>query len=303
MIRRLPLLCLLTALASYASAEDAAAPESKPGATAPESEAHGAKILRKDPKGCTWIESEATVEVGEQETRHQARASAMNEARRIAMQDFLGVNVTSRFMDYQQEGLRDERGLTESLVQTTRNGRVLKEKLISQKWKDASDCTDCRFYVKLHSCLMPLPQEQDKDFRVDLELSRERFVQGDQAKLTVTPTRDAYIYVYDVGMSWETSLIVPNDKISEVQGQVLVKAGQTWHYPPPGNKTVTLEAALPDDKAKISAETIRVIATKAPIARKIMEPGADGYLGVLQRMNDAKTEWAEDVQAFTIYRR
>jgi hypothetical protein len=219
------------------------------------------------------------------------------------MEDFLGVTVTSRFMDYRQEGLKDQRALTESLLQTTRNGRVLKEKIVKENYKDASDCTDCRFYVKLQSCLMPMPAEQDKDFRVDLELNRERFVEGDLAKLTVTPTRDSYIYVYDVGTAWETTLIAPNDKVAEVQGQVLVKAGQTWEYPPEGNKKLTLEAQLPNEKSKISAETIRVIATKTPLSKKITDPSHDGYLGVLQRMNEANAEWAEDVKAFTIYKR
>src|SRR5256885_5401891 len=67
---------------------------------APEAPAPKAKVMQADARGCTWIESRGAVTVGEDESRHQVRASAVNEARRVAMQDFLGVSVRSRTLDF-----------------------------------------------------------------------------------------------------------------------------------------------------------------------------------------------------------
>ena len=267
--------------------------------SAPESPALRAKVLSKDPRGCTWLESEGLVTVGEQDSKHQARAAAIDEARKSAMQDFLGVDVKSRFMDFQQEGLRDQASLTESMLQTTRLGRVIDENVLSEGYRDLPGCPACRYAVRLRSCLLPIPDDSDKDFHVDLSLSRSRFLEGDEAKITVSSSRDCWLYLYDVGMDWETGLIAPNEVVPEVR----LKAGQSWDYPDEEAKRrgVRLVAELPKGK-DISAETIRVIATKTPLQRKLDDPAVGGYLGILRRLNSSRVDWTDDAEAFTIYK-
>jgi len=50
------------------------------------------------------------------------------------------VDVKSKFMDFQQEGLRSQSSLTESILQTTRNGRILKEAVLEEGYNDAPGC-------------------------------------------------------------------------------------------------------------------------------------------------------------------
>jgi hypothetical protein len=271
-----------------------------PPVQAPEAVARKARVLTKSSQGCTWLESEGLVTVSEQDSRHQARAAAVEEARKSAMQDFLGVEVHSRFMDFQQEGLRDQKSLTESILRTTRLGRILDEELLSEKYLDLPGCLACRYRVLLKSCLIPIPDTSDKDFRVELGLSRTRFVEGDEARLSVTASHDCYLYLYNVGMEWETALLVPNEIFPEVR----LGAGQTWEYPneEARKRGVHLVAQLPKGK-NISAETIRVVASKIPLERKLKDPAGMGYLGILRRLHSSRLDWAEDIQAFTIYRR
>lgn len=260
------------------------------------------KVQEKDPAGCTWVQSEGTVTVGESDGIHQARAAAIGEAEMSAMQDFLGVEVKSRFLDFQQEGLRDQQSLVEKLLQTTRNGRILKEPQILVKGRrDVGSCEGCQYYVKARFCIQPIAGDSDKDFAVELSISRQRFEEGDEAKITVHSTRDAYVYLYDVDMDGVTSLLVPN----EAAAQVTVVAGKSWEYPDAAAKErgVHLIAQLPDKKPPVSAETIRVIATKVPLSGRITDPSSGGFMGVYRRMQAAKTDWAEDAQAFTIYKK
>ncbi len=268
---------------------------------APEAEYHKAKVLEADPRGCTWIESRGLVTVGEDETKGQVRASAVNAARNNAMQDFLGVGVKSRNMDFQQEGLKDQQQIVESMLLTTRQGRILDENVESEGYRDSPGCPSCRYAVTLKSCIQPRAADADKDFMIDLGLSRNKLVEGDEVKLNVTATKDCYVYVYDLWQDWEkAAMIVPNDIVQEVH----LKAGDTWEYPDDKAKAggvVALQASLPEGY-KVSAETIRVIASKTPLPKRTTDP-SQGFLAVLRRMNAARIDWAEDAQAFTIYKR
>ena len=255
------------------------------------------KILNKDAAGCTWVER-GYGDGGQGRQPRPARASAVAEARKMALQDFSGVEVRSRSLDFSQETLRDQKNLVERMLLTTRNAHILKEQVISDEFRSIPGaCRDCRFYVQLRSCLVESASSGDKEFQAELGISQTNFVQGNEASLEVTVNRDCYLYIYDVGMDGETALIVPNEAFSEIK----VKAGQTWKYP--GETKVHLTAQMPDDKTDVSAETIRVIASKTPVPKKIHDPAEGGFLGVMQRIYASRLEWTDDAQAFTIRRK
>ena len=64
-----------------------------------------------------------------------------------------------------------------------------------------------------------------------------------------------------------------------------------------------LVAELPQEGDAVSAETIRVIASKAALSKTVTSPADGGWLGVLRRLNRAGVEWTEDAEAYTIYKR
>lgn len=263
------------------------------------------RTLRKDPEGCTWVEGEASIVAGDQDTRQQARASAFEHARAAAVQDFLGVELRSRFMDFQQEGLRGESRLTENILLTTRSGRILKEKVLEEGYRDAPDCPSCRYRVKCACCVLQRDAGGDKDFHVELEMSRVRFVEGDDARFRVTATRDSYLYVYDVydlGRDAKTDLVLPNAAYPEIK----LKAGESWEYPSEEafkRGVQSFKATLPRPGDEVSAETLRVIVSKAALPKKVYDPADGGWLGVLRRLHRSKVEWTDDADAFTIYKR
>jgi hypothetical protein len=258
------------------------------------------QVLGTDPSGCTWIGSEGLVTVGEQDSRYQARAAAISEARKSAMQDYLGVGVQTRFMDFEQDGLRGHEQLVENILKTTRQGRILKEDILSEGYQDAGDCYACRYHVQIKPCLAPLPKTHDPDFQATLALSQTHFVDGNEAKVSVSASQDCYVYLYDVGMDWSTSLLVPNSAVPEVH----LKAGDIFVYPDEAlsKSGVHLVAQIPEGQ-DVSAETIRLVATKTPLTRDEQDPAMGGYLSLMRRLNASDVDWADDAQAFTIYRR
>ncbi|MCX5794638.1 MAG: DUF4384 domain-containing protein [Elusimicrobia bacterium] len=269
-------------------------------AAVPESPAPSSQIGEKDPKlGCTWVRAEAKVTVNEDQSRSQVRAAAMEKARNAAMHDLLGVDVNSRSLDFQQEGLRGQTNLIESILRTTRRGRIINEKVALDQYCDLGDCRQCGYAVALRACIKDRPADADQDFQVGLSLSQDHFVESDRAVITVTSTRDAYLYLYDVGMNSETSLLVPNEFVPEAR----IRAGQTWTYPDEQtvNRGVYVAAQLPEGRPPVSAEVIRLVATKVPLQASYYDPARGGYLGVMQKLNASAFDWAEDASAFTIY--
>ena len=275
------------------------------------------RVLGSDSIGCTWVESKATVSFGEHDTKHQAHAQAVSEARAKALHRFLGVSLHHRFIDFQQESsLKGEVSLTERLLRVLQPGRILKEQVTWSGPQDVAGCVGCRFGVQIRACILPDTERSDKEFRVDLSLKRTLFVDGDEASIEVTSTRDAYLYIYSVDMDWNAVLIFPNDYVQDNQ----VKSAQTFVYPSEEIKQrgIRVVARLPVG-ATVSAEMIRVIASKTPLPKSVVYPtegdhgrrnllgssevhGQGSFLNLMQELNRVDTEWVEDAQAFTVHK-
>jgi hypothetical protein len=169
--------------------------------------------------------------------------------------------------------------LIESVLKTTRRGRILQEELL------ADGPVGWNYFVKTRACFKEKPEGADGGFRVELSLSRDAFFDGDQGKISVESSRDAFLYLYDVQSNGETSLIAPNE----------------WSPDPAALKAgARLQAQMPLGGAPISAETIRVVATKTPLPKKIYDPAKGGWLEVMQRLNGSDLEYEDDAKAFTI---
>ncbi|MFH2204120.1 MAG: DUF4384 domain-containing protein [Elusimicrobiota bacterium] len=300
-----------------APAAEAAKPE--PAAAAAEEEQPGdddtVKVLKKDAAGCSWVESAATVSFGETDTRHQAKARAVAQARSMAMQKFLGVTLSHQTFDFQQEGLKGEVGLTENLLRATQHGRVLKENILSHGPKDLADCTGCMYAAHIRTCIVPLQDQADKGFRVELTLNRGRFVVGDEAEIGVTASRESYIYLYNVDMDWNASLMFPNVYFKDNR----LEAGKRFVFPTEEMKRslgLRITAQLPEG-AEVSAEMIRVIAAKEPLPEAVLTGkgerqgghaqsetrGTGTFLELMRRLSTCEAEWVDDKTGFTIYKK
>ena len=293
----LPLLLLVSALAC-ASAPSVPKPPLLGDPVSSTGASPGA-VLGRGPHGCTWVESTGVAEVSDQESPAQARALAVEQARLSAMRSVFGVNVVSHLVDYSQEGLKGRDQLVENLLLTSRQGRILQEKIVSDGYLATPSCAYCRYQAAVKDCLLPIPKAQ-KDFRVQVTLNRHRFVPGDQAEVSVTASKDCYLYLYDEGVDGKASLLVPN---AVTGAQVRLSAGQTWTYPSASEKEngVILSASLPAG-ASISVEEIRAIVTTDPLPRKISDP-SKGYLAVIRRLVRSHNLWNDDTSVLTIYQK
>ena len=293
-------LSLASCAGPVSSTGDFGAGTRTPQTTVSEVDSPEATILERDPDGCTWVDSRAGIAFGDHDTKHQARAQAISEARVKAMQRLLGVRLLHNFIDFEQESsLKGEVALTEHLLRVTQLGRVLKEDILRAGPVDLKGCTGCRFEAHIRACIVPLRDLSDRDFAVQLSLNRPRFRDGDEAVMTVTSTRDSYVYLFNVDTDWNATLLFPNDYATDNR----IAGGQPFVYPDESLRTKGIRsvARLPSGST-ISAEMIRVIAAKIPLPRSVLAPAprAASFLSLMRKLTATELEWVEDAQAFTI---
>jgi hypothetical protein len=284
----------------------------------PISEIHSedVRILDIDADHCTWVASTATVMFGDQDTKHQAFAQAVMDARAKAMNRLLGVHVEHQLIDFQHENsLRGEASLTERLLRATQLGRITKEKIVWAGLVDDNGCIGCRYRTDIQACIRPEPERRDKDFRVHVRLNRSSYIDGDETVIAVTSSRDAYLYVYGIDMNLNATVIFPNEYGQDNH----IRAGETWTYPNQELRAKGISAIarlLPGNT--VSAEMVRVIASRTPLPMVIMSPaekyyrakdvqataevtGEGTFLALIRRLVVADVDWVEDAQAFTIH--
>ncbi len=303
-----------TGAAAYAMRPKVSSPESRhSGSTAHLSEV---LVLDRDPAGCTWVGSTARVPFGEHNTRHQAQAQAISQARAKALRHFLGIKVQSSFVDFMQgNDLRGQTVLTDQLLRMTQEGHILKEEITASRVENGDRCQSCEYEVTLKDCILPSIDRGDQGFRVSLAMNRSTFLDGEEGIVYVSATKDAYVHIYSIDPDQNASLLFPN----EYARDNLVHAERPFIFPSEDLRRngMKLKARLPAGSTS-AAEMIKVIATKAPLPPSLLDPHPDDrghpdasvakdhpgqgtYFHLVAKLHQAKVAWAEDGQAFTIH--
>ncbi|MBI2059363.1 MAG: DUF4384 domain-containing protein [Nitrospirae bacterium] len=261
---------------------------------------------------CRWVEAEGVVGMSDQDTLYQAKGRAIAAARQEAIKNVLGYEIRSRDAVFQQESLRGEQTLVESLIVSTQYGLILDEEILA-----AGPLRDgAKYRARVRTCIARQPERMDKGFRVTLGLNRQTFVEGDEAVVDMTVTRDSCVYLLNVDTMGNMSLVFPN---SVASGNCAV-AGKFIQYPDASlqRKGVHLTAVLPQG-TRTSTETLKIIAFKTKMdhlfsdsppavastinvsfeRREQHNTGAYGDLVRKLVLDDV--EWVEDSAAFVIH--
>lgn len=274
-----------------------------------------ASVLGPDAEHCTWVASTASVPFGDQDTKHQALARAVMDARSKAMNQLLGTKLEQRYIDLEMSNsLKGDALLTERVIRVTQLGRTIKEKVIRAGLVDTSECAGCLYRASIETCIAPDPPNHDRDFIVSIRLNRSHFIDGDEVIISVTSSRDAYLYVYALDLEFNAERIVPNQYVPNTR----IRAGETWTYPSNDLRARGVQAtARLVPGSVISAEMVRVIAAMAPLPNSVTSTKSTGsigkqtasssdvhgkgsFLNLVRSLIASEIDWVEDAQAYSI---
>ena len=204
-----------------------------------------------------WVEAAAQVAAADSEAPAEARARALALARQAAVEFVAGVRVRSGHVSYQQLRGSNASSLVQTLTTSRADALVVDEQIVSSRMVPLAE-GGYRVSVVMRARVLDRGDASDRGFRAQLDLGRERFLEGEEVKLKVRSTRDARFYV--LGITAEgAAVLLPNRHLSDTRA----RAGDWLHFPDDDlrERGVRLMAQVPEGEES-ATEALIVVALR-----------------------------------------
>jgi hypothetical protein len=243
------------------------------------------------------VEVEATVRAGEDEPPSRARARALAKARRRANERAVGARVQSRLFHHLREQGGERRQIVDRFTSLAREGLIVGEEILAQEILPARDGAGYSYRVRLRA-RVARPPPGPPGCELTLEMSRQTFVPGDSVEISVTPTRDAYLYLFSVSADGRVTWIFP----SASSGPLFAPAGRRQVVPGARlrEQGVRLEARLQEGSTE-SVEALHVIGLRDPALVPKESPTLPAIFRRLLALD--REAWCEGSASYSIHRR
>ena len=246
------------------------------------------------------IISEGSVLVGDDITMGQAKAAALNNARRTALEQSLGVEVHGSTSVYNFQLIND-------LVVTATRGLIVKEKIVENKCQAKGEQISC--LAKIEATVKPLNRERRGNFAVT-QLSVHRpdrqenvkspvFNCSDEIHVHTAANQDAYMNIFSVDQIGNISQIYPNSYCTIEK----TMAGKEIIVPDDSQRKAGLKMKVRTPKGvKKAVESVLVIATKDKVdflkAKDIENPTITDLMRELSELDPSL--WAEKAVGYEV---
>jgi hypothetical protein len=206
------------------------------------------------------VEAEGQVILGDDSTIGQAKAAALNNARRSALEKVTGVEVhgTSTVYNYQ---------LINELVFTATKGVIVQEKILENKCKLNDEQLYCT--AKIQAAVVHLHDEHRGNFGITKvavhrpdqqnEAKSPVFQNLDEISVNTIANQDAYLNIFSVDQNGHVTKLYPN----QYAGSEKISAGKEFVFPDESQRKSGLRLKVRTPKrAKKSIESVLAIATR-----------------------------------------
>ncbi len=215
-----------------------------------------------------WVEVAAQVFASDDESPNEARDRALARARRAAVEFAGGVRVKSNLLSFEQVRESDSSSLVQALLSTRADALILEERLVtSQRIQVAGGY---RVRVVMRARVLDRSEARDPGFATEIQLGRNRFLDGEEVQLAVRSSRDARIYVLAITEDG-AALLLPNAHLADTR----VEAGEWLRFPDEAllERGVRLLARVPEEKSAAS-EALVVVALRGDHSLQSLVPAS-----------------------------
>ena len=267
-------------------------------------EGPGAPVRRDD----VWVTAEGVVPFGEEMSLAEAKHQSRNEARRQAIERAVGIFVKGSTVVYNFV-------LAEDLVHSVVRGVVLEEQILSEGVRevDVGPVQKAHLYATmLRARVQPVAAERRGTFAIKGALNKAIFLGNEEMVITVVPSDDAYIHIFNVGQDHAVTVLFPN----KFRRDNFIGGGKELIFPDEDLRQLGIRLRVfPPPGTKKAIEKIKLIATKKNIdlvRGRFSEPVFQVYQGQetglvtdlikeLTEMDDS--EWAEMTVPYEVLRK
>jgi hypothetical protein len=203
-----------------------------------------------------WVEAEGVVAMGQDTTLEAAQRGSLDEARRAAIEQAVGTFVKSSSV------VRNFQ-LADDLIHTIVRGVIVEEKILRRGVAETQDGHGAVYQTRIKAKVRGIPVERRGNLAVSARLNRVVFNEGDEVELRITPTHDAYLYIFNVGPDEHITVLAPNSYEAETP----LRAGKEYLFPSQTllSKKVKLKTWLLPGSTK-SSEKLKVVVTRQPVS-------------------------------------
>ena len=204
--------------------------------------------------GKGWYEATAYVEYHEDITKAQAKEKAINRALKKIIEFYSGVEVSSTSLSILAEtNLEMDLDHFSQLTSTMSSGMILEKEILEGKLIGSDFYT-----VTLKAKVGKLEGENDPLFKLEADLNRESYQNGDEMIINISSSKDCFVYVFNILSDETVSALLPNEYLEDN----FLPKGSSLRVPPEKGKITKFRVDLPEGKSQ-ATEMILVLGIKA----------------------------------------
>jgi hypothetical protein len=192
------------------------------------------------------VTAEGRAILGDDKTPAEAKAIALNNARRNALETAVGVTIRGSTVVYNSSLIND-------LVVAATKGLIVKENIIDHRWDPLEDGR-MSWFTRIEAHVKPLKTENRGNYKIvkalvqrpdkDTEMSVPVFQQDDEVQIKVKANKDSFINIFCVDQNGSITKLYPNQ------------------YMPAELLPSRTELAFPSDKQRAMGMRIKVTTLK-----------------------------------------
>ena len=192
-------------------------------------------------------------------TPEQARQKAIDRAYKLAVEEHSGIEINSRTTSLNTE-INNEIDLSSfsQLINSLSEGIILETEVVTENKQELNK--DIWIYVvRVKVKVGQRKGERNPYFKLDVDMDRSVYNNGDEIRITVTPTEDCYLYVFNISSNDSVYVLLPNQYTSNN----FAKSGSKFNIPDKDARKRGIKytvGLLPGKKA--DTEMVKILALK-----------------------------------------
>lgn len=205
-----------------------------------------------------WVMVEGSSAM-ENVTKEDARRRAIEDAQRKAVEEVVGVDISSDTLviNFRVSG---------DIIKAIPYGKVVEKEIIEEgvsEIREKGSLTPSLIYrVKMKAKVVKEAGAGDPYFKINASINRTVFKAGDEMQITVKPTRDCYIYVFNMLEDERVLTLVP----SRFKKDNLIKADETFIFPGENDRKAGINLKVhPAEGKKTTKEAVYLLCLKQPL--------------------------------------
>jgi len=181
------------------------------------------------------------------------------------------VVVTSLLTDVisENDNRASEQTIWSGFFRSTVSGLITNEKILFNEFESVKNGFSIAMGLRVY--VVPVTGQRDPGFNIELDLENNLLDSGDELVFSVTPSKNCYVYVFNLMADQNVMLMFPNEYLEENY----VQAKSTLHIPDPKirNYIKFRVSTMPDEQ--LTSESIYVVCTKneVPVIKDLPKIG------------------------------